>query len=174
MASVKIFLTLLCCVIVSSNSLYDLFRSPSSFFKIRHRRNNSPPLKLGSSRAQPRILNKDIFSPPGGQKHATSLRKTSWRRSDEYLEEPSTFFPSKPIDFEPDFKHIADKHSEGPEFSLPPKLSNPLQFKSRKYSGKKRILRELKLSDVREFLFQNHLPPTLPQLRKSQSILGTH
>ena len=131
MAVVKIFLTFLCMqiVIVSSNSLYDFFRSPSSFFKIRQRRNNSPPVQFGSARAEPRILNKDIFSQP-------RPRKTSWRRSDEYLEEPSPFFPSKPISFEPNFKQIGDKHSGETEFSLTHKLSNPLQFKAGKASGK--------------------------------------
>ena len=131
MAAVKILTTFLCLqiVIVSSNSLYDFFRSPSSFFKIRQRRNNSPPVQFGSARAEARILNKDIFSQPGP-------RKTSWRRSDEYLEEPSPFFPSKPISFEPNFKQIGDKHSEEREFSLTHKLSNPLQFKAGKASGK--------------------------------------
>lgn len=129
MARLQVFLTFICfhIVIVSSTSLYQLFRSPSSFFKIRQRRNNAPPVRLGAGRAEARILNKEIFSQPGP-------RKTSWRRSDEYLEEPSPFFPSKPISFEPNFRQIGEKHSE--DFPLTHKLSNPLQFKPGKSSGK--------------------------------------
>ena len=130
---VKIIVTLLSLQIVTvgSNSLYDLFRSPSSFFKIRQRRTNTPPLRFSSSRTQARILNKDIPA-AGGQ-----FRQTSSRRSDQYLEEPSAFFPSKPISFEPNFMQISDENSDKTKYSETRKLSNPLQFKSRINSGLK-------------------------------------
>ena len=138
MAAVKIFLSLICfqIVIVGSTSLYDLFRSPSSFFKIRQRRNNDSPLRFSNRRTEARILNKDIFLPPGGP---SLLRRKSTRRSDEYLEEPSSFFPSKTVSFEPNFKQIGETNSEETESSQTHKLSNPLQFKSRKDSGKQSL-----------------------------------
>ena len=138
MAAVKIMniivaLLSLQIMIVGSSSLYDLFRSPSSFFKIRQRRTNSPPQRFSTSRTQARILNKDILA-AGGQ-----FRKTSSRRSDQYFEEPSAFFPSKPISFEPNFMQISDENSDETKSSETRKLSNPLQFKSRINSGFKKI-----------------------------------
>ena len=132
---IQIIVTLLSLhiVVVSSNSLYHLFRSPSSFFKVRQRRTNSPPLRFSSSRTQPRILNKDITAPAG------QFRQTSSRRSEQYLEEPPTFFPSKPISFEPNFMQISDENSDETKSSETRKLSNPLQFKSRINSGFKKI-----------------------------------
>lgn len=134
MAGLKIIVTLLSLhiVIASSNSLYHLFRSPSSFFKVRQRRTNNPPLRFSSSRTQARILNKDISAPAG------QFRQTSSRRSEQYLEEPSTFFPSKPISFEPNFMQISDENSDETKSSETRKLSNPLQFKSRINSGLKK------------------------------------
>ena len=128
---IKIIVTLLSLhtAIVGSTSLYDLFRSPSSFFKIRQRRTNSPPLRFSSSRTQARILNKDISAPVG------QFRQTSSRRSDQYSEETKTFFPSKPISFEPNFMGISDENSDETKSPETRKLSNPLQFKSIINSG---------------------------------------
>ena len=128
---IKIVVTLLSLhiVIVSSNSLYDLFRSPSSFFKIRQRRTNNPPLRFNSGRTQARILNKDISASAG------QFRQTSSRRSDQYLEESSNFFPSKPISFEPNFMQISEENLDETKSSETHKLLNPLQFKSRINSG---------------------------------------
>ena len=137
----------------------------------RHRRNNpragavddgviSRPIL--SSQAIPRILNRDSdILADGRLRNPLQFRPAASRRMDEgssrRLGDGSSvhFVPSTTVSFEPEFRHIDEVSADTEAAESQPRpvvfrnnrLSNPLQFKSSKSSG-----RYLTISFLRSFI----------------------
>ena len=138
--------------------------------QVRHRRNNpragavddgviSRPIL--SSQAIPRILNRDSdILADGRLRNPLQFRPAASRRMDEgSSRRPGDgssvhFVPSTTVSFEPEFRHIDEVSADTEAAESQPRpvvfrnnrLSNPLQFKSSKSSG-----RYLTISFLRSF-----------------------
>ena len=105
--------------------------------KVRYRRNN----RLRQGNISPRILNKETPIVSDGFHSPPQFQQQASRRIDIVSE--ASFVPSKTVNFDPDFQSIEDIDNVTSETKNKPvvfrneRLSNPLQFKSSKSSGKK-------------------------------------